>query len=182
MRIGRDAMLTEMARVMSFRSTCSRANVGVIVAIEGRPLVSGYNGAPAGMPHCDHTCNCGGRSGMPICSPGCPFPGSNIHPHLEECPVRIWEEDDEHLSRCRSLLPCTTAVHAEANAIAFAAKHGVRLGGSSLFSTMEPCYTCCQLIINAGIIEVVYATRYRDHAGTLLLQDAGIKVWSSLLQ
>lgn len=176
-RITRNAMLMMMAVAASQRSTCTRANVGVVVAIDGRPLVSGYNGAPVGMPHCDHTCDCDGRPGMPVCSPRCPFPGSNIHPHLSDCPVRIWEEDDEHLSRCRSLMSCTIAVHAEANAIAFAAKHGVRLEGSTLFSTVEPCYNCCLLIINAGIVEVVYTASYRDHAGTILLKTAGIKTW-----
>ena len=34
------------------RSTCDRAHVGAIALINGRPLVSGYNGAPSGEPHC----------------------------------------------------------------------------------------------------------------------------------
>jgi dCMP deaminase len=42
------------ARLVALRSTCSRLHVGAVAAKEGRLLVSGYNGAPAGVPHCDH--------------------------------------------------------------------------------------------------------------------------------
>jgi dCMP deaminase len=35
------------------RSTCDRAHVGSIVVKDRRILTTGYNGAPAGLPHCD---------------------------------------------------------------------------------------------------------------------------------
>lgn len=35
------------------RSTCDRARVGSIVVKDRRILTTGYNGAPAGLPHCD---------------------------------------------------------------------------------------------------------------------------------
>lgn len=35
------------------RSTCDRARVGSIIVKERRILTTGYNGAPAGLPHCD---------------------------------------------------------------------------------------------------------------------------------
>jgi dCMP deaminase len=35
------------------RSTCDRARVGSIIVKDRRILTTGYNGAPAGLPHCD---------------------------------------------------------------------------------------------------------------------------------
>lgn len=159
-RISRYEMLMGIAAVVGERSTCERSHVGAIVAIDGRPLVSGYNGAPTGMPHCEHICNCMRDAVM--------REGQHV----------AWI----HEEFCATKQPCKIAVHAEANAIAFAAKHGVRLDGSSLVTTLEPCLACSMLIINAGIVEVVFAVAYRDHDGTSLLRSAGIKLWMQLLQ
>ena len=34
------------------RSTCNRAQVGAIIVRDKRILTTGYNGSPAGLPHC----------------------------------------------------------------------------------------------------------------------------------
>jgi dCMP deaminase len=47
--------LMETAWVFSKRSTCARKHVGAVIAREGRIIASGYNGAPAGLPHCFHS-------------------------------------------------------------------------------------------------------------------------------
>ncbi|MEP0886924.1 dCMP deaminase family protein [Leptolyngbya sp. PL-A3] len=52
------------------------------------------------------------------------------------------------------------AVHAEANAIAQAAKHGISTDGASIYVTLEPCLYCLKLIISAGIREVFYETPF----------------------
>lgn len=52
------------------------------------------------------------------------------------------------------------AVHAEANAIAQAAKHGIATEGASIYVTLEPCLSCLKLIISAGIHQVVYETPF----------------------
>lgn len=70
---------------------------------------------------------------------------------------------------------CQRAVHAEANAIAFAARDGIRLNGATMYTTHSPCYKCAQLIINAGIAHVVYSKAYRDSSGLQLLDEAGIE-------
>lgn len=71
---------------------------------------------------------------------------------------------------------CTLAVHAEANAIAFAAKHGVSTEGAELHVTNMPCLKCSQLIINAGISSVSYLFSYRDPSGIVLLKEGGVNV------
>lgn len=127
-----DETLMAMATLWSQRGTCSRAAVGVVVALEGRIITTGYNGAPAGMPHCDH---------------------------------------DETF-----VPPCTNAVHAEANALAFAARFGLKTNGATLYTTLTPCVPCAQLIVNAGIQRVVAHTPYRIMDGWNLLYDAGIEL------
>jgi dCMP deaminase len=46
----------ETARLMARRSTCSeRVAVGAVLSTKDRRVVAtGYNGSPAGMPHCDN--------------------------------------------------------------------------------------------------------------------------------
>jgi dCMP deaminase len=67
------------------------------------------------------------------------------------------------LSSCdtSSSLP-SRAVHAEANAIAQAAKHGISTHGASIYVTLEPCLSCLKLIISAGIREVYYETAFNS--------------------
>lgn len=142
-----DTTLLEMAHVMSKRSTCDRSSVGVVVALDGRVLSTGFNGAPAGLPHCEHPCVC-----SEILTVG------------------------QHSSECPRAAPCERSVHAEANAVAFAAKYGVALMGSTLYTTLSPCLKCAQLIINVGVVQVIIGKLYRERTGLRLLDDSGIPV------
>jgi len=66
-------------------------------------------------------------------------------------------------------------VHAEQNAICQAAYHGIRTAGASIYVTLSPCLTCCKLIINSGIREVVYAGEYAfEQRARELLEEAGV--------
>lgn len=60
-----------------------------------------------------------------------------------------------------SSLP-SRAIHAEANAIAQAAKHGISTHGACIYVTLEPCLSCLKLIISAGIKEVYYETVFNS--------------------
>ncbi|RMH22128.1 MAG: hypothetical protein D6698_01845 [Gammaproteobacteria bacterium] len=52
MRPTRPQMFMEIAQVVAKRATCMRLNVGAVL-VQNRRIVSiGYNGAPAGAPHC----------------------------------------------------------------------------------------------------------------------------------
>ena len=73
--------------------------------------------------------------------------------------------------------PCTTAVHAEANALVFAARHGVAVHENDLWTTHQPCLDCAKLIINAGIWRVYYKNPYRLTEGLDLLLDVGLSVY-----
>lgn len=71
---------------------------------------------------------------------------------------------------------CTRTVHAEANAIGFASRHGTATDGATIYTTLAPCYDCAKLIINAGIKRVVYDESYRDSRGVGVLTQAGVTV------
>ena len=77
---------------------------------------------------------------------------------------------------CNENNPCTHTVHAEANAIAFAAKQGLKTEGSILFCNYSPCVECAKLIINAGIVAVIFENPYRLKAGLNLLKKAGVTI------
>lgn len=149
MRPTRARVLMDTASLWADRSTCDRAHVGCVIELDGRILVQGYNGAPAGMDHCNHKC---------ITPGACQF---DINGHIDDCPANK---------------PCGIAVHAEANAIAYAARHGIALQYASLWTTMAPCYACSQIIINAGISELTYEAEYRDMSGVDLLSRAGLTI------
>lgn len=68
-------------------------------------------------------------------------------------------------------------LHAESNAIAKLAYHGgVGCKNSTLYCTVSPCKNCSKLIIQSGIIRVVYLEKYRDLDGIEFLKEYGISV------
>ncbi len=156
-RPSRDSILMSSAALWALRSTCSRAQVGVVIAtMDYRPLVSGYNGAPSGMVHCTHECTC------------------KTAPWEHEEILRILP--GRHHPSCKTVQPCLVSVHGEANAIAYAAKEGVRVNCSQLFTTVAPCHNCAMLIINSGIRRVMYERPHRDMSGVKLLDSAAVEV------
>lgn len=48
-----DEYFMDIAFTVAQRSTCDRAHVGAVLVSDRRMLTTGYNGAPAGLPHCD---------------------------------------------------------------------------------------------------------------------------------
>lgn len=53
-----DTYFIRIAKEISTRATCPRAAVGAVIVTDNRILSTGYNGAPAGEPHCDDVgCN-----------------------------------------------------------------------------------------------------------------------------
>ena len=56
---------------------------------------------------------------------------------------------------------CVRTVHAEANAIAQAAKNGVSIDGADMYINANPCWQCFKLIVNAGIKSIYFDDEYR---------------------
>jgi dCMP deaminase len=51
-RPGWQQYFLNIAKAISVRSTCPRAQVGAVIVKDGRIISCGYNGAVAGEPHC----------------------------------------------------------------------------------------------------------------------------------
>ena len=66
-------------------------------------------------------------------------------------------------------------LHAEANAITKVAKSNNSSDGATLYVTSSPCLECSKLIIQAGIVRVVYYDNYHKEDGIRLLKEANIK-------
>ena len=67
-------------------------------------------------------------------------------------------------------------LHAEANAITKIARSNNNSNGATLYVTTSPCIECAKLIIQAGIVRVVYGEEYHLTDGIDLLKRAGIEV------
>lgn len=67
-------------------------------------------------------------------------------------------------------------LHAEANAITKVAKSHNSSENAILYVTTSPCMECAKLIIQSGIIRVVYCNRYHKTDGIDLLKRAGIEI------
>ena len=57
---------------------------------------------------------------------------------------------------------CIRTVHAEANAIAQAAKFGISIKGATMYVTHTCCYDCFKLAVNAGITKFVFGKHYEN--------------------
>ena len=76
---------------------------------------------------------------------------------------------------------CVRTIHAEANALVQAARHGTAVEGATIFLTDSPCYDCFKMIVNSGIQEVVYKDFYMSRYDASdkifdLAKKAGVKV------
>ena len=51
---------------------------------------------------------------------------------------------------------CSLALHAEQNAILYAAKNNVSMQNATLYVTLSPCISCARVIYTTGIQKVYY--------------------------
>ncbi|WP_121667333.1 deoxycytidylate deaminase [Mesonia aquimarina] len=78
-------------------------------------------------------------------------------------------EDEEGLTKWYVL-------HAEANAILKVAGSTQSCKNATLYITMSPCKDCSKLIHQAGIKRLVYKQGYKDDAGLVFLEKAGVEI------
>jgi len=71
---------------------------------------------------------------------------------------------------------CVRTVHAEANAIAQAARNGARIDGATIYTSASPCWDCFKLIANCGITRIVYGEFYREQKSVEVAKEAGIEL------
>lgn len=57
---------------------------------------------------------------------------------------------------------CSLALHAEQNAILYAAKNNVPIDDCTLYVTLSPCIACARIIYTTGIKRVFYKDSYAE--------------------
>lgn len=148
-----------IAKIVSSRSTCNSRPTGAVIVKDSHILATGYNGAMPGAPHCTDQPDV---EGEPYC-----FRRSQGIPDIDK------------YNFCR-------ASHAEANAIAQAARHGISIEGATLYTTLAPCYVCLKLIATARIRAVFFEHAYesnspeRDAFWQAAVLEAGIETYQKL--
>jgi dCMP deaminase len=61
-------------------------------------------------------------------------------------------------------------IHAEMNAIIWAARNGISIDGATIYVTLEPCSECAKNIVASGITRVVYLTPYDKNNSKEILE------------
>ncbi|MDF1874244.1 dCMP deaminase family protein [Sulfurimonas sp. SAG-AH-194-I05] len=73
----------------------------------------------------------------------------------------------------------TYEIHAEMNAIIWAARQGISIENATIYVTLEPCSECSKNLIASGIKRIVYAKPYEHtHSDTIskFLRDNGVSI------
>jgi dCMP deaminase len=73
----------------------------------------------------------------------------------------------------------TYEIHAEMNAIIWAARKGISIEGATIYVTLEPCSDCSKNIIASGIKRIVYETSYEHNHSEIItkfIQDNGVVI------
>lgn len=73
----------------------------------------------------------------------------------------------------------TYEIHAEMNAIIWAAREGISIANATIYVTLEPCSECSKNLIASGIKRIVYAKEYEHtHSAVIskFLKDNGVSI------
>ena len=99
-----------------------------------------------------------------IVSLGYNGPPAGTHNCDEEWPENGCERDRKG--------SCSLALHAEENAILYAAKNKIDLADAVLYITLSPCLPCARTIFSTGIKKVFYLHSYSEYKG--ITHDEGV--------
>ncbi|MGN0024323.1 MAG: deoxycytidylate deaminase [Candidatus Avelusimicrobium sp.] len=152
-------LFIKMAELVAEQSTCLRLQVGAVLVKDNRVISIGFNGTPTGQLHC------------------------------EENFRKVYEQEyKDKFSTYEEFLASRTfydlhgkwsienELHAEQNAISFAAKNGIATQGADVYVTWSPCVHCAKVIVSAGIKKVFYKNTYdRSQEGIFFLEKNGIE-------
>ncbi len=67
---------------------------------------------------------------------------------------------------------CSLALHAEQNAILYAANNKMEMKGATLYVTLSPCISCARVIYTVGITKVYFKKSYAQYKG--IPNDEGV--------
>jgi dCMP deaminase len=140
-----DDHFLQKARETSLKSPCFKSKVGAIIVKHGEILVEGFNTAPENQKNC-------AEIGF------CYRIANNIQSGTEP-------------TMCRA-----AGCHAEMNAISRAARHGIKTDQATMYvhGNTEICLPCRAQITTAGIVMVVYESKFGEIEHVNVKQDWSI--------
>lgn len=146
-----DAAYMEIAQVIAKLSYCNRDKVGAILVKDHRIIAEGYNGTPSGF---ENKCE---------------------DQHFKITEVSMLANGQAGVGGKTEYTTKEEVLHAESNALMKIAKSTNTSEGATLYTTLSPCIECAKLLIQAGIVRVIYAQMYHNIAGIQLLRKAHIE-------
>lgn len=152
-------LFIKIAQLVEDQSTCCRLHVGAVLVKESRIISMGFNGTASGQIHCEDYFNT-------IYEEKYKNEFSTLKDFMNSC---VFYDLHGEFSNYNEL-------HAEQNAILFAAKNGISTLGSTLYVTVSPCIHCAKIIVSAGIKRVFFKTLYdRSQEGIDFLKKNNIE-------
>lgn len=160
------ATYLQIAYLISQESKCCSWKVGAVIEKDGRIISTGYNGSPAGgINCCDHAEENGWLGSKKVIT----GVGSGYH-----FKVGLKSEfRNQHSDWSKK-----NEIHAELNALLFAARKGSSIEGATMYVTLSPCSDCAKAIAQSGIKKLVFCEMYDRLAPDWdqILKDSGIEV------
>jgi dCMP deaminase len=146
----KDEVFLNVVEDISELSTCVSFKVGCIIVNDNRIISMGYNGTPAGCVHCYEM-----------------FDYDKIH-------------SDKKIRKEHHEWSLIHEIHAEINAILYAAKKGIAIDNSVMYCTLMPCNNCLKAICSSGVKKVYYSEIYDKTTFSCsiveLLRTSGVKL------
>lgn len=149
-----DSKYMQMAHIWATSSKAIRRKVGALMVKDRTIISDGYNGTPSGFPN---WCEDYVSDGVVI-------------------RARSQAEFDRAVRNGNILKTKDEVLHAEANAITKVAKSTHSSDGATMYCTDAPCIHCAKMMVQAGIVRLVYDRDYHDTSGLDLLKEAGIEI------
>lgn len=141
-QIVRDEYYMRVADTVESGADCLGSTVGALLVLENRIISTGYNGTPTAFGNCR-------EGGCVRCMDSWLYKQGRENEMSDKAHV-----SGAALDRC-------ICVHAEQNAIVTAARFGIRVQGSTLYTTQSPCFGCLKEALQAGVVRIVYGSWYR---------------------
>ena len=152
-------LFTKMAELVAEQSTCCRMHVGAVLVKDNRVISIGFNGTASGQTHCEDYFRTLYKEGY-----------ADAFPTYEDFAASRTFYD------LHGKFSIDNELHAEQNAISFAAKNGISTQGGTIYVTWSPCVHCAKVIVSAGIKKVFFKNLYdRSQEGIYFLQKNGIE-------
>lgn len=157
-------VMMDAALLFAERSTCARVKAGAVISVDRHIVSTGYNGNAPGREHCQTHFERIFEEIRSKYSPSITF--------------SAWQET-EGFKKMHHTWALRNELHAEMNAIIYAARRGIEIKSSSIYTTYSPCLFCTKAILQAGIKEVYYNKEYDKPEGKEsleVLKENGIRV------